>query len=76
MTMESITERYYTQYHPLPVITSVPKSRDLLIFMISEDKLDIVNEACIRINTIMNGNLELTKPLLYEGADKDDVIKL
>ncbi|QZW33293.1 MPPV-024 ankyrin repeat protein [Magpiepox virus 2] len=24
-----------------------------------------------RINTIMNGNLELTKPLLYEGADKD-----
>ncbi|AAR83367.1 CNPV021 ankyrin repeat protein [Canarypox virus] len=127
----------YTQYHPLHVITSVPKSRDLLIFMISEDKLDIVNEACIRSediglykstfievikevangktvftdndlrylekrirdyeykiaslliakganinamnrsmytalrNTIINGNLELTKLLLDEGADKD-----
>ncbi|UOX38741.1 ankyrin repeat containing protein [Finch poxvirus] len=129
----------YTQYHPLHVITSVPKFRDLLIFMISEDKLDIVNEACIRSeyiglykstfievikevangktvftdndlrylekrikdyeykiaslliakganinamnrsmytalrNTIINGNLELTKLLLDKGADKDIV---
>ncbi|QZW33294.1 MPPV-024 ankyrin repeat protein [Magpiepox virus 2] len=72
MTMESITERYnvvkyvdeyYTQYHPLPVITSVPKSRDLLIFMISEDKLDIVNEACISLHLykeVANGKTVFT----------------
>ncbi|UWX11142.1 CRPV-033 [Crowpox virus] len=42
----------YTEYHPLHVITSVPKSRDLLIFMISEDKSDIVNEAYIRSEDI------------------------
>ncbi|ARF02630.1 SWPV1-012 [Shearwaterpox virus] len=42
----------YTKFHPLHVITSVPKSSDVLFFIESEDKLDIVEDIETRFETI------------------------
>ncbi|AYP74287.1 ankyrin repeat protein [Fowlpox virus] len=42
----------YTRYHPLHVITAVPRYKDVLIFIEAEDKIGIVKKADIRSDEI------------------------
>ncbi|QRI42738.1 ankyrin repeat protein [Cheloniid poxvirus 1] len=65
----------YTRYHPLHVITAVPRCRDVLIFIESEDKENIIKKASIRSDEIglyKSTFIEVIKEVIHGNTDFTD----